>query len=64
MTVPAAGQRLVCPCGSQPVPAPPPWNPCREDGGTFHVVQFDPETGEVVKKRTHQGYRDDSTWSR
>lgn len=36
----------------------------REDGSTIHVVQFDPDTGAVVLKRTHQGYSDDSTWSR
>lgn len=42
----------------------PPCRLCRPDGSTFHVVQFDPDTGAVVLKRTHQGYRDGSTWSR
>lgn len=36
----------------------------RPDGSTYHVVQFDPVTGEVVDKRTAQGYADESTWSR
>jgi hypothetical protein len=35
----------------------------RPDGSTFHVVEFN-AAGEVVRKRTHQGWRDDSTWSR
>lgn len=36
----------------------------RPDGSTYHVVQFDPDTGDVVDKRTAQGYADWSTWSR
>jgi unsaturated chondroitin disaccharide hydrolase len=36
----------------------------RPDGGTFHVVDYDPESGAVKQKQTHQGYRDDSTWAR
>jgi len=36
----------------------------RSDGGTFHVVVFDSETGAVEQKRTHQGYADSSTWAR
>jgi unsaturated chondroitin disaccharide hydrolase len=36
----------------------------RPDGSTFHVVVFDPETGEVEQKRTHQGFADSSTWAR
>ncbi len=39
-------------------------NHVRPDGGTFHVVDYNKETGEVLKRQTHQGYRDDSTWSR
>ena len=39
-------------------------NHFREDYTTWHVVAYDPETGEVVKKQTHQGYSDDSAWSR
>ncbi len=36
----------------------------RPDGSTIQVVEFDPHTGEVVRKRTHQGYSADSCWSR
>jgi unsaturated chondroitin disaccharide hydrolase len=36
----------------------------RPDGGTFHVVDYDPATGAVKQKKTHQGFRDDSTWTR
>ncbi len=36
----------------------------RPDGGTFHVVDYDPVSGAVKQKKTHQGYRDDSTWTR
>ncbi|MBN1293153.1 MAG: glycoside hydrolase family 88 protein [Candidatus Latescibacteria bacterium] len=39
-------------------------NHVREDGSTFHVVDYDPETGAVRAKNTAQGYADDSTWSR
>jgi hypothetical protein len=35
----------------------------REDGSTFHVVEYN-GTGGVVSKRTHQGWKRDSTWSR
>lgn len=35
----------------------------REDGSTFHVVEYN-SSGEVVSKRTHQGWKRDSTWSR
>ena len=36
----------------------------RSDYSSYHVVSYDPETGEVEKKNTHQGYADDSAWSR
>jgi len=39
-------------------------NHFREDFSTFHVVDYDTVTGEVVKKNTHQGLNDNSTWSR
>ena len=39
-------------------------NHFREDFSTFHVVGYDPKTGEVTKKSTHQGYSDDSAWAR
>jgi unsaturated chondroitin disaccharide hydrolase len=36
----------------------------RSDGSTYQVVNFDPATGAVKDKTTHQGYDDESTWSR
>jgi len=36
----------------------------RDNGSSFHVIQFDPETGVVIRKNTHQGYSDSSTWAR
>ncbi|CAN0124698.1 unnamed protein product [Scytosiphon promiscuus] len=39
----------------------------RTDYSTFHVADFDPDTGDLVDKgkpRTYQGWTDDSTWSR
>ncbi|KAJ5812486.1 hypothetical protein N7474_008787 [Penicillium riverlandense] len=36
----------------------------REDNTTFHVVNFDAETGDVKAKFTNQGYGDDSCWAR
>lgn len=39
-------------------------NHIRPDGSTFHVVDYDPRTGAVLARNTHQGYADSSTWSR
>jgi rhamnogalacturonyl hydrolase YesR len=39
-------------------------NHFREDFSSYHVVDYNPETGEVQSKNTHQGYSDDSAWSR
>ena len=39
-------------------------NHFREDNSTYHVVDYDTITGEVIRKNTHQGYADESTWSR
>jgi len=39
-------------------------NHVRPDGSTFHVVDYDPETGAVRARKTWQGYADDSAWSR
>ncbi|KAG5647186.1 hypothetical protein DXG03_001145 [Asterophora parasitica] len=39
-------------------------NHFREDGSTWHVIEYNGTTGAVTKKRTQQGYSDDSTWSR
>ena len=36
----------------------------REDYSTVHVIDFDLETGEIIRKITAQGYSDDSCWSR
>lgn len=36
----------------------------RPDGGTYHVVEFDQATGGIIKRRTQQGYSDESTWTR
>lgn len=39
-------------------------NHFRPDGSTFHVVAYDPVTGEVLARKTAQGYADASTWAR
>lgn len=39
-------------------------NHFREDYSTFHVIDYNPETGEVRKQNTHQGYSHGSTWAR
>lgn len=39
-------------------------NHFRPDHSSFHVVDYDPETGEARLRMTHQGYSDDSYWSR
>nr|WP_052662303.1 glycoside hydrolase family 88 protein [Bacteroides acidifaciens] len=39
-------------------------NHFREDGSSYHVVDYNPETGEVLKRCTAQGYSDDSAWAR
>jgi len=36
----------------------------RPDFSTYHVVSFDPATGLVEIKQTHQGLSDNSAWSR
>ncbi|GEM_PF-556871 len=36
----------------------------RSDGSSYHVVEYDPVTGEVVRKRTEQGHSDASAWAR
>ena len=36
----------------------------RDDYSSYHVVSYDPETGEVEKKNTHQGYADETAWAR
>ncbi|MEL6867032.1 MAG: glucuronyl hydrolase [Bacteroidota bacterium] len=39
-------------------------NHFREDNSSYHVVDYHPETGEVVKKNTHQGLNHESACSR
>jgi len=39
-------------------------NHFRADHSSYHVVDFNTETGEVVKKNTHQGLNHESAWSR
>ncbi|QDH77889.1 glucuronyl hydrolase [Echinicola soli] len=39
-------------------------NHFREDNSSYHVINYDPETGEVQQKRTAQGYADESAWAR
>lgn len=36
----------------------------RPDGSCYHVIDYNPETGEVLHRMTGQGYSDESTWSR
>jgi unsaturated chondroitin disaccharide hydrolase len=36
----------------------------RDDGSTYHVVDFDPKTGQPIRYTTHQGLHDDSFWTR
>ena len=39
-------------------------NHYREDFSTYHVVDYDPETGEVRSRCTAQGIADESSWAR
>lgn len=39
-------------------------NHYRPDNSCYHVIDYDPETGEIRHKNTHQGYSDASSWSR
>jgi unsaturated chondroitin disaccharide hydrolase len=39
-------------------------NHFRPDYSSYHVIDYDPATGEVLKKNTHQGYSHESAWSR
>ena len=36
----------------------------RENFSTYHLINFDAQTGAVKDKLTNQGYKDWSTWSR
>jgi unsaturated chondroitin disaccharide hydrolase len=39
-------------------------NHFRSDYSSYHVVNYDPQTGEVLQKRTAQGAADESAWAR
>lgn len=39
-------------------------NHFREDASCYHVVDYDPEIGEVLHRCTAQGYADESAWAR
>ena len=39
-------------------------NHFRSDNSSFHVVDYNIETGKVIQKNTHQGYSDESAWAR
>jgi rhamnogalacturonyl hydrolase YesR len=39
-------------------------NHYRENGSSYHVIEYDPQTGAVLKSRTAQGFADESSWSR
>ena len=39
-------------------------NHFRDDYSCYHLVDYDPETGEVLRKATVQGYADESAWAR
>ena len=39
-------------------------NHFRPDFSCYHVIGYDPKTGEVKQKNTHQGYNDASAWAR
>lgn len=39
-------------------------NHFREDYGSYHVVNYDEHTGEVLHRATCQGFSDNSTWAR
>lgn len=39
-------------------------NHFRPDYSCYHVVGYDPQTGAVMQRNTHQGYSDESAWTR
>lgn len=39
-------------------------NHFRPDNSSYHVLNYDPETGEIKEKKTAQGYADESAWAR
>jgi rhamnogalacturonyl hydrolase YesR len=39
-------------------------NHFRDDNSSYHVVDYNPETGEIQNKHTHQGQAHESSWAR
>lgn len=39
-------------------------NHFRDDNSSYHVIDYNPETGEVENKHTHQGFAHESAWAR
>lgn len=39
-------------------------NHYRADNSSYHVIDYDPSTGEIRNRHTHQGYSHESAWSR
>lgn len=39
-------------------------NHFREDNSSYHVIDYNPETGEVENRHTHQGFAHESAWAR
>ena len=39
-------------------------NHFRPDHSCVHVVDYDPATGKIIRKKTHQGIADESSWAR
>lgn len=39
-------------------------NQFRADYSSFHVVDYNPDSGEVIARKTHQGAADNSAWAR
>lgn len=39
-------------------------NHFREDWSSYHLVDYNPEDGSIIRKQTKQGWNDESAWSR
>jgi len=39
-------------------------NHFRDDYSSYHLLDYDPETGHILKRNTAQGYKDESAWAR
>lgn len=39
-------------------------NHLRPDNSSYHVVNYDPDNGQVLQRQTLQGFSDESTWAR